>query len=270
LPARHDAGATCVGSARGARGSRVHGVPSPDWGEQKGDFRNGRGSERVVYLADSLIDLLAQHVAAFGSNGPQQWLFAGEGDDPPHQNTIGYWWRKTLRNAGQSGTKLHDLRHFYASGLIAAGCDVVTVQRSRAFEGDHDPEHLRPPLADRRGPHPQGGRVDHCRVVRCERSGADRCRMRWLRVLCAARDSSLDQGGVTAGVYQREDVDPVVPDEVDRHVMEAGQQYPAIGLEEIARDSGNRARRSICSSIRARSGLAGAGCWSGAVCRSRL
>ena len=26
--------------------------------------------------------------------------------------------------------KLHDLRHFDASGLIAAGCDVVTVQRS--------------------------------------------------------------------------------------------------------------------------------------------
>ena len=30
----------------------------------------------------------------------------------------------------QEGIKLHDLRHFYASGLIAAGCDVVTVQRS--------------------------------------------------------------------------------------------------------------------------------------------
>jgi hypothetical protein len=25
---------------------------------------------------------------------------------------------------------LHDLRHFHASGLIAAGCDVVTVQRA--------------------------------------------------------------------------------------------------------------------------------------------
>ena len=59
-----------------------------------------------------------------------RWLFAGEGDDPPHQNTVGYWWRKTLRDAGLSGIKLHDLRHFYASGLIAAGCDVVTVQRS--------------------------------------------------------------------------------------------------------------------------------------------
>ena len=26
--------------------------------------------------------------------------------------------------------KLQDLRHFYASGLIASGCDVVTVQRA--------------------------------------------------------------------------------------------------------------------------------------------
>jgi exodeoxyribonuclease V alpha subunit len=32
--------------------------------------------------------------------------------------------------AGQEGIRLHDLRHFYASGLIAAGCDVVTVQRA--------------------------------------------------------------------------------------------------------------------------------------------
>ena len=29
-----------------------------------------------------------------------------------------------------SGNRLHDLRHFYASGLIRAGCDVVTVQRA--------------------------------------------------------------------------------------------------------------------------------------------
>lgn len=26
--------------------------------------------------------------------------------------------------------RLHDLRHFFASGLIAAGCDVVAVQRA--------------------------------------------------------------------------------------------------------------------------------------------
>lgn len=28
------------------------------------------------------------------------------------------------------GVHLHDLRHFYASALVAAGCDVVTVQRA--------------------------------------------------------------------------------------------------------------------------------------------
>lgn len=88
------------------------------------------GSERVVHLADGLVDLLAQHVADFGTIGDEQWLFTGEGDQPPHQNTVGYWWRKTLRDAGLSDIKLHDLRDFYASGLIAAGCDVVTVQRS--------------------------------------------------------------------------------------------------------------------------------------------
>lgn len=87
------------------------------------------GSERVVHLADGLIDLLAQHVADFGTVGDEQSLF-GEDDEPPHQNTVGYWWRKALQAAGLSGIKLHDLRHFYASGLIAAGCDVVTVQRS--------------------------------------------------------------------------------------------------------------------------------------------
>ncbi|MGH2368782.1 MAG: tyrosine-type recombinase/integrase [Chloroflexota bacterium] len=77
-----------------------------------------------------MVELLAQHVANFGTTGEPEWFFAGEDDNPPHQNTVGYWWRKTLRGAGLSGIKLHDLRHFHASGLIAAGCDVVTVQRS--------------------------------------------------------------------------------------------------------------------------------------------
>lgn len=87
------------------------------------------GSERVVHLADGLIDLIAEHVTEAGTVGAEQWLFS-QGGGPVHQNSVGYWWRKTLEAAGLSGIKLHDLRHFYASGLIAAGCDVVTVQRS--------------------------------------------------------------------------------------------------------------------------------------------
>jgi len=34
------------------------------------------------------------------------------------------------RAAGRERFRLHDLRHFYAPGLIPDGCDVVTVQRS--------------------------------------------------------------------------------------------------------------------------------------------
>jgi integrase len=89
------------------------------------------GSERTIYLADGLVAIIEAHITRLSGRGAQRWLFYGENGNPPHQNTVGYWWRKTLRDAGLSNIKLHDLRHFYASGLIAAGCDVVTVQVRR-------------------------------------------------------------------------------------------------------------------------------------------
>lgn len=58
------------------------------------------------------------------------WLFVTPNGDPPHQNTVGYWFRRAKWTAGVDSVTLHDLRHFYASGLIAAGWDVVTVQRA--------------------------------------------------------------------------------------------------------------------------------------------
>ena len=85
------------------------------------------GSERVVHLADGLLDLLGQHIAGLETTGGEDWLFTHNGG-PPHQNTTGYWWRKALQDAHLTSIRFHDLRHFYASGLIAAGCDVVTVQ----------------------------------------------------------------------------------------------------------------------------------------------
>lgn len=89
------------------------------------------GSERTVYLADDLVSILARHVEVHRpGDDPARWLFVGKDDAPPHQNSVGYRWRRTQKAAAVSGMKLHDLRHFYASGLIAAGCDVVTVQRA--------------------------------------------------------------------------------------------------------------------------------------------
>ena len=45
------------------------------------------------------------------------------------QATVARSWRIVRDRVGMTN-RLHDLRHFYASGLIRAGCDVVTVQRA--------------------------------------------------------------------------------------------------------------------------------------------
>ena len=89
------------------------------------------GSERVVYLPDELLDILARHLQAeVGSSPrPDQWIFT-VGREPMYDNAVTWRWRATRTAAGLGRVRLHDLRHFYASGLIADGCDVVTVQRS--------------------------------------------------------------------------------------------------------------------------------------------
>jgi integrase len=50
------------------------------------------GSERVVFLPKDLLNMAA-HVE--GGVRPEGRLSVGVDDGPPHQNTVGYWWRKT-------------------------------------------------------------------------------------------------------------------------------------------------------------------------------
>jgi hypothetical protein len=57
------------------------------------------GSECVVFIPDGLVTTLAAHVERIGVR-PDGWLFVGASANPPHQNTIGYWWCETLRDAG--------------------------------------------------------------------------------------------------------------------------------------------------------------------------
>lgn len=83
-----------------------------------------------MYLADGLVAIVRAHISRLPEGDTRRWLFRGERGHPPHQNTVGYWWRKARRDAHCPALELHDLRHFYAWGLIAAGCDVVTVQRA--------------------------------------------------------------------------------------------------------------------------------------------
>lgn len=85
------------------------------------------GSERVVYLPDELVTIVSRHVAEYPP-AEDGWLFHADGA-AWIDNKVTYRWRQIRKTAGLT-TKLHSLRHYFASGLIAQGCDVATVQRA--------------------------------------------------------------------------------------------------------------------------------------------
>ena len=86
-------------------------------------------SERTIYPPDELVAILSEQVRQHTPRGaPSRWLFDEDGK-PWHDNLVEYRWRSTRTDAGLS-YKLHELRHYFASGLIAAGGDVVTMQRA--------------------------------------------------------------------------------------------------------------------------------------------
>jgi integrase len=61
-------------------------------GEGQVEIRSPKyGSERTVYLPGKLMQILSRHLEACGTGAdPAAWLFVGERDDPPHQNTVGH------------------------------------------------------------------------------------------------------------------------------------------------------------------------------------
>lgn len=83
-------------------------------------------SERSVDVPEELLAMLARHLEVQPHRG---WVFGF--DQAASTNTIEHQWRKAKKSAGITRTmRMHDLRHFFASGLITSGCDVVTVQKA--------------------------------------------------------------------------------------------------------------------------------------------
>lgn len=89
------------------------------------------GSERPIHMPDVLVKMIARLLEGRGETAPDAWLFADELGRPWHDNLVDYRFRATRKAAGvRPEITGHDLRHFFASGLIADGCDVVTVQEA--------------------------------------------------------------------------------------------------------------------------------------------
>ncbi len=87
------------------------------------------GSERVIFVSARLTEMIARHIEQVGVHGDEEWLFS-TGGHLWNRGMAGYYWREVREACGLEDFTLHDLRHFYASALIASGCDVATVQRA--------------------------------------------------------------------------------------------------------------------------------------------
>lgn len=111
------------------------------------------GSERTVPAPDGLLELLAEHIRRHvPGDDPARPMFAGVADGRLSPNQV---WRRFKAAQTEAGvdTHLHALRHYYASGLIRAGCDVVTVQRAMGHSAPsitlNTYSHLWPDAEDR-------------------------------------------------------------------------------------------------------------------------
>ncbi|MFO6451814.1 MULTISPECIES: tyrosine-type recombinase/integrase [unclassified Aeromicrobium] len=86
-------------------------------------------SARTVYLPEDLVKVIAAHVELHPPLGDERWLFSLNAY-VYNRNSAGNQWRRLRAKVGMEEFTLHGLRHFFASGLISEGCDVVTVQHA--------------------------------------------------------------------------------------------------------------------------------------------
>jgi integrase len=87
-----------------------------------------RASRRTVPADDGLLDAIAQHTLDWPT-GPDGLLITNRLKGPVRRSSFNDRWRAAVKAAGlPTGTRFHDLRHFYASALIAANLHPKTIQ----------------------------------------------------------------------------------------------------------------------------------------------
>ncbi|MGP0029620.1 MAG: tyrosine-type recombinase/integrase [Acidimicrobiales bacterium] len=89
---------------------------------------------RTVPIPEMVKAALAAHIAQHGV-GVEGLVFTNTLGKPLRRSTFGDMWHRAAEKAGlPAWATFHDLRHFYASLLIAEGCSVKTVQMRLGHE----------------------------------------------------------------------------------------------------------------------------------------
>jgi integrase len=87
-----------------------------------------RASKRVIPVDDLVLNAVTTHMQRWAP-GTGQILITNRLGRPVQRNSFGFCWREAVEAAGLPvGTRFHDLRHFYASSLIAAGLHPKVIQ----------------------------------------------------------------------------------------------------------------------------------------------
>ena len=87
-----------------------------------------KASTRVVPVDDLVLTAVTEHMRRW-QPGPGELLITNRLGKPVQRNSFGHCWREAVSAAGLTpGTRFHDLRHFYASTLIAAGLHPKAIQ----------------------------------------------------------------------------------------------------------------------------------------------
>jgi integrase len=81
-------------------------------------------SFRTVPLADAVVQALAYHLELHGAGSDKLLVHLPDGT-PIRRNRFGALWRALRNEAGLPTARFHDLRHSYASELLAGGVSVA-------------------------------------------------------------------------------------------------------------------------------------------------
>jgi integrase len=85
-------------------------------------------SRHVVPADDTVLGAVTAHLQQW-EPGPGGLVVTNRLARPVQRNSFGHCWREAVAGAGlPPGTRYHDLRHFYASALIAAGLHPKAIQ----------------------------------------------------------------------------------------------------------------------------------------------
>ena len=125
---------------------------TPSAGEPSFGKPKTPSSVRTVPLGDEVLNGLAAHLAAYPV-GELGLIVTDDDGRPIRRSKWGHIWSRVAQKAGAPEVRFHDLRHYFASALISAGCSVKAVQsalgHASATETPDTYSHLWPSDDDR-------------------------------------------------------------------------------------------------------------------------